>query len=118
MASGIELTARVAGAVYLRILTDKNNMRDTVKVEIRARGIKISLLCIASSSIAKLRKLVRKNELKMRIDEELKEADIQYIKHCKPTSKEMKDILSKGIQQQILDKEDGLNAAIGAIMNE
>ena len=118
-AAGIEMTGRVSEAVYLRILTGTNSsyldgdetMSDIADAEIKARGIKVkkkkvSKKMLESMTIAEKRKLLREDELKVRIDEELKLADIKYII---PQSDEMKRIMNDGTQQRILDKADGID---------
>lgn len=102
---GVEKTARIMGAVYLRILTKTNNMENFVNAEIAARNIKVSKKQLDSLTIAEKRKLLRVDELKERHAEELKEKDIQSIV---PQSKELKEILTNGKQAEILDRELGI----------
>ena len=79
-----------------------------VEAEIKARAIKVTDEKLKSLSLAEKRKLLKRDELQRRIDEELKEKDIQYIV---PISKEMIAVMTDGTQQSILDKEAGHVAA-------
>jgi len=103
--AGIEKTGRVGDGVYLRLMTKTNGMEDAVDAEIRARSILKSKEKLKSLTIAKKRKLLRKDELKRRINEALTEKEVTYIK---PASKEMKEFLSSGKQQTILAKKAGI----------
>jgi hypothetical protein len=103
--TGVEKTGRIGDGVYLRLMTKKNNMEDAVEAEIKARKISVSKKKLKSLTIAEKRGLLRKDELKRRIDEALTEKEVTYIK---PASKEMLEFLSSGKQQQILDKEAGI----------
>jgi len=108
--AGIEKTGRVGDGAYLRLMTKTNDMEDAVDAEIKARGIRVSNKKLSdkklkSLTIAEKRKLLRKDELKKRIDEALTEKEVTYIK---PVSKEMLQFLSSGKQQTILDKEAGI----------
>ena len=103
LATGIDITARIGGGVYLRILTKTNKMEDVVLAEIRARKIKVTKKVLDSLTIAEQKKLLKEDEFKeRRATQELKLADIIYIK---PVSEELKRVLYDGIQQQILDKQ-------------
>ena len=105
LAAGIEKTAHMAGAVFLKLLTGTNNMADSVEAEIKARKIKVSATKLKTLSLAEKRKLLKIDELKNRIGEDLKEADIKYIV---PVSEVLKMFLQSNKQQDILNKEAGI----------
>ena len=60
---------------------------------------------LKSLSLAEKRKVLKINELKNRIGEDLKEADIKYIV---PVSEVLKMFLQSNKQQDILNKEAGI----------
>ena len=105
LAAGIEKTAHMDGAVFLKLLTGTNNMADSVEAEIKAWKIKVSTTKLKSLSLAEKRKVLKINELKNRIGEDLKEADIKYIV---PVSEVLKMFLQSNKQQDILNKEAGI----------
>ena len=76
LGTGIEQTAHMAGAVFLRLLTGTNHMADSVEAEIKARQIKVSATKLNSLSLAEKRKLLKVNELRSMIREALKESNI------------------------------------------
>ena len=104
---------KIIHVYFVIFLTKKNDMESVVDAEIRARRIAVTKSKANEAIDAKLkylkiaekRKLLRVDERKSRIDEDLKEADITYIQ---PKSDEMKAILTGGIQQRIIDIENGI----------
>lgn len=110
--AGVEKTARVGGGVYLRLLTEKNNMKETVHAEIEARKIKMSDRQKEKLTLAEKRKKLRKHELSRRNEEfagysknAYTDKDINWIK---PMSRELQErMLDSGLQAKILDKEAG-----------
>ena len=128
--TGVEQTARVGEAVYLRILTKTNKMEEYVHDEMRARELIISDDAVATTNkrdlqnkvsesqlktmtIAEKRAMIRKDEYLWKIAHEQgyqqsnpKETDIRYFT---PQSESMRnDVLLGGKQEEILDKELGI----------
>ena len=110
---GVHQTAWVKGAVFLRLLTKKHKMDGAVDAETQERAIELTKskklevyeAKLKELTIAEKRKLLREDELKRRIDEELKIGEITYII---PRSEEMKSFLTSGAQERILAMEQGI----------
>ena len=79
-------------------------MADAVDKEIKARKIKVTEAKLKALTLAERRKLLKIDELKERIDEDLKEGDIKYIV---PVSDVPKEFL-KNKQQGLLNTEAGI----------
>jgi len=107
--TGFDITARVGGKIFLRILTKKNNLDTHVLAEIKARKIKITKRQEEVLTLAEQRKMIRVHERGLLVTKnpgmELNEKDVMAIV---PVSEEVKGLFT--LQDEILNKEAGIVA--------
>ena len=110
-AAGVEVTARVGGGIFLRLLTGTNTFAPHVDAEMRARKIPMSKRQQESWSLAEKRKKIRQHEFNRKcanesgFGRENNATDIQYII---PMSAELQHESAFSKQQKILDTESGI----------
>ena len=123
---GIDKPSLIGGKVKLNILTATNDhflkakslvnltMEDVVVAEIKRRNITIGKKALKALNLGEKQRKIREDEYKQRVVNELnlKQTEVSAVKLV---SKEMKDVIEKGVQEAILDKANGKDELEGSL---